>query len=82
VDLYLRNCQHSPTSKYTFDSEKGASESTICREPSSPGARNDCVVVRMESKRMFTRMQELGFLCLLPQNVGSTHIECTPLPKS
>jgi len=72
--------QH-PSSKYTFDSQRGASESEICREVGKPGSGRECITVKMESKRMFTSMQELGFFCLLPQQVGKTHIECTPLPK-
>lgn len=71
----------SPTSKYTFDSERDASESEICRVLGDSASRKDCIMVKLESKRMFSKMQELGFFCMLPQAVGQTHIECTPLPS-
>ncbi|KAL4269412.1 hypothetical protein AB1N83_003021 [Pleurotus pulmonarius] len=65
-----------PASKYTFDSERDAPTSEICREKD-----RECVKLQMHSKKMFESMQDLGFFCVLPMDPARTYIECTPLPK-
>ncbi|KAK1218262.1 hypothetical protein PQX77_014635 [Marasmius sp. AFHP31] len=69
----------NPTSHYTFDSERDAPVSEICRE-NGPNSR-ECLEIKMNSKRMFEAMQSLGFFCALPIDPGKTHMECKPLPK-
>ncbi|KAJ7871426.1 hypothetical protein B0H14DRAFT_3439479 [Mycena olivaceomarginata] len=68
----------TPTSRYTFDSERNAPTSEICRE--DPAAK-ECIVLQMQSKRLFEAMQNLGFFCALPMDPKRTHMECTPIPK-
>jgi len=33
----------------------------------------------MNSRRLFTAMQEQGFFCALPSNPKNLHMECRPL---
>ncbi|KAF8184906.1 hypothetical protein K438DRAFT_1837074 [Mycena galopus ATCC 62051] len=70
----------APTSRYTFDSERNAPQSEICREQDGAGAK-ECIVLQMHSKRLFEAMQNLGFFCALPMDPKRTHMECTPIPK-
>ncbi|KAJ7043212.1 hypothetical protein C8F04DRAFT_1390048 [Mycena alexandri] len=70
----------APASRYTFDSERGAPESSICREEGSNLSR-ECIVLQMQSKRLFEAMQNLGFFCALPMDPNRTYMECTPIPK-
>ncbi|KAF9262134.1 hypothetical protein L218DRAFT_929725 [Marasmius fiardii PR-910] len=69
----------TPNSKYTFDSERDAPVSEICRENGKES--RECIQIQMNSKRMFEAMQSLGFFCALPIDPGQTHMECKPLPK-
>ncbi|KZT43963.1 hypothetical protein SISSUDRAFT_1039218 [Sistotremastrum suecicum HHB10207 ss-3] len=70
----------SPQSRYTFDSERDAPESELCREPGK-GLSKECIILQMESKKLFESMQNMGFFCALPIDPGKTHMECTPIPK-
>ncbi|KAF8162925.1 hypothetical protein B0H34DRAFT_693461 [Crassisporium funariophilum] len=70
---------HDPKCQYTFDSERGSSQSEICREGGRRG--RECMVLQMNSKRLFEAMQEQGFFCALPMDPGRTYMECRPLPK-
>ncbi|KAJ7261348.1 hypothetical protein B0H12DRAFT_1106366 [Mycena haematopus] len=67
----------APTARYTFDSERNAPQSEICREDSP----KECITLQMQSKRLFEAMQNLGFFCALPMDPKRTHMECTPIPK-
>ncbi|KAJ6606518.1 hypothetical protein DFH09DRAFT_1120459 [Mycena vulgaris] len=72
----------APAARYTFDSERDAPQSEICRRPSSgDAAATECIVLQMHSKRLFEAMQNLGFFCALPMDPTGTHMECTPIPK-
>ncbi|KAK7440192.1 hypothetical protein VKT23_017135 [Stygiomarasmius scandens] len=70
-----------PASQYTFDSERGASQSEICRD--NPNSR-ECITLQMNSKRLFETMQSLGFFCALPIEPGKTYMQCKPaaLPRT
>ncbi|KAH8108179.1 hypothetical protein BXZ70DRAFT_1003576 [Cristinia sonorae] len=68
-----------PDSKYTFDSERDAPQSEICREGKKLSRK--CVTLKMHSTRMFAAMQEQGFFCVLPMDPSRTYIECTRIPK-
>jgi len=72
----------SPSTLYTFDSERDAPESEICRHALQSGkpVSKECIKLQMESKKMFESMQELGFFCALPMDPGQTHMECRRLP--
>ncbi|CAG7854010.1 SubName: Full=Uncharacterized protein {ECO:0000313/EMBL:CCA73265.1} [Serendipita indica DSM 11827] len=70
----------APTAKYTFDSERGAPESELCRQPDG-NVSKECRMIHMKSTRLFEAMQNLGFYCALPLNPGKTHMECIPMPK-
>ncbi|KAG7086601.1 hypothetical protein E1B28_002546 [Marasmius oreades] len=79
-DEVLKNfVSKTPNTRYTFDSERDAPVSEICRE-NGPQSR-ECIQIRMNSKRMFEAMQSLGFFCALPIDPGKTYMECKPLPK-
>ncbi|ESK92872.1 hypothetical protein Moror_9075 [Moniliophthora roreri MCA 2997] len=67
-----------PNTRYTFDSERDAPVSEICRE--YPQSR-ECMIIQMNSKRLFESMQSLGFFCALPIDPVKTYMECKPLPK-
>ncbi|KAJ7184247.1 hypothetical protein C8R46DRAFT_1063410 [Mycena filopes] len=73
--------QRAPMSRYTFDSERGAAQSEICREPEGSNRARECITIQMQSKRLFEAMQNLGFFCALPMDPKRTHMECTPIPK-
>lgn len=66
-----------PNSLYTFDSERGASQSEICRQ----GKNKECIFVQMTSRELFAAMQENGFFCALPMDPTRTYIECKRIPK-
>ncbi|KAI1795997.1 hypothetical protein LXA43DRAFT_1090615 [Ganoderma leucocontextum] len=68
-----------PNSAYTFDSERGAPLSELCREGKDKG--RECIMLRMYSTRLFQAMQDQGFYCALPMDPTRTHIECKRLPK-
>ncbi|KAI0736944.1 hypothetical protein C8Q72DRAFT_879358 [Fomitopsis betulina] len=68
-----------PNSRYSFDSERDAPQSEICREGHDK-SRN-CITLMMRSTAMFTAMQAQGFFCALPIDPGRTHIECQRIPK-
>ncbi|KAM5539005.1 hypothetical protein V8D89_007228 [Ganoderma adspersum] len=68
-----------PNSTYTFDSERGAPLSELCREGKDKGRK--CIMLRMYSTRLFQAMQDQGFYCALPMDPARTHIECKRLPK-
>ncbi|KAJ7684676.1 hypothetical protein DFH06DRAFT_1156315 [Mycena polygramma] len=69
----------APTSRYTFNSERDAPQSEICREDGKLG--RECIILQMHSKRLFEAMQNLGFFCSLPMDLTQTRIDCTPIPK-
>ncbi|KAJ6488607.1 hypothetical protein C8R47DRAFT_1126266 [Mycena vitilis] len=69
----------APASRYTFDSERDAPQSEICREDGKLG--RECIILQMHSKRLFEAMQNLGFFCSLPMDLTQTRIDCTPIPK-
>ncbi|KAJ7756885.1 hypothetical protein DFH07DRAFT_476885 [Mycena maculata] len=79
----------APTSEYTFDSERDAPQSELCRAPNnatSGGVKGDapgrdCIILQMQSKRLFEAMQDMGFFCAMPMDPSRTHMECTPIPK-
>ncbi|EJD05752.1 uncharacterized protein FOMMEDRAFT_17982 [Fomitiporia mediterranea MF3/22] len=69
----------SPKAKYTFDSERDAPQSELCR--AQDGERQkECIMIQMQSTRLFQAMQDHGFFCVLPSDPSQTHIECTPKP--
>ncbi|KAJ7093217.1 hypothetical protein C8R44DRAFT_890981 [Mycena epipterygia] len=70
----------APASQYTFDSERDATQSEICRAE-APNLARECIILQMHSKRLFEAMQNLGFFCALPMDPKRTHMECTPIPK-
>jgi len=72
--------EKTPGNKFTFDSERDSSESEICREIGRD--ERECMTLRMDSKRLFECMQNLGFFCALPLDPERTHMECTPMPKN
>ncbi|KAI0747998.1 hypothetical protein C8Q80DRAFT_1270447 [Daedaleopsis nitida] len=69
-----------PNSRYTFNSERDAPQSELCREGKDKGRK--CIMMQMHSTRLFQAMQDQGFFCVLPMDPARTHIECTPLPKN
>jgi len=69
-----------PDSRYTFDSERGARQSEICREGKEKGRK--CIMLAMHSTEMFAAMQAQGFFCALPMDPTRTHMECRRIPKS
>ncbi|KAL0947380.1 hypothetical protein HGRIS_013496 [Hohenbuehelia grisea] len=69
-----------PNTRYTFDSERDAPQSEICRQGGPKG--KECIILQMHSKRLFEAMQNHGFFCALPMDPTRTHMECTPIPKS
>ncbi|TFK42742.1 hypothetical protein BDQ12DRAFT_732356 [Crucibulum laeve] len=70
---------HDPKSNYTFDSERDSPQSEICR---ANGRKDrDCIMLQMNSKRLFEAMQKHGFFCALPIDPERTYMECKPLPK-
>ncbi|KAJ3728747.1 hypothetical protein EV361DRAFT_430065 [Lentinula raphanica] len=75
----LRNfVSRSPNNHYTFDSERDAPQSEICRDDPN---NHECITLQMNSRQMFAAMQSLGFYCSLPMDPGKTYMECKPLPK-
>ncbi|KAF8509556.1 hypothetical protein JB92DRAFT_2729891, partial [Gautieria morchelliformis] len=68
-----------PASQYTFDSVRGADNSQICRQTKD---QKECIQVWLTSKQLFEAMQQNGFFCALPMDPGSTHMDCTAIPKS
>ncbi|KAJ4467477.1 hypothetical protein C8J55DRAFT_526101 [Lentinula edodes] len=68
----------TPNNNYTFDSERDAPQSEICRDDPKD---HECITLQMNSKQMFAAMQSLGFYCSLPMEPGKTYMECKPLPK-
>ncbi|KAJ7632201.1 hypothetical protein FB45DRAFT_1057334 [Roridomyces roridus] len=70
-----------PTASYTFDSERDAPTSEICRELPNKQAQRECIAIQMHSKRLFEAMQDLDFFCALPTNPEKTYMECTPISK-
>ncbi|TFL07707.1 hypothetical protein BDV98DRAFT_520829 [Pterulicium gracile] len=70
----------NPSVVYTFDSERDAPESEICREQGPKG--RECMILQMQSKQLFEAMQNHGFFCALPMDPSRTHMECKPIPKS
>ncbi|KAI5124347.1 hypothetical protein M0805_008954 [Coniferiporia weirii] len=71
----------APNSKYTFDSERDAPQSELCRELEGD-RRRECIMIQMQSTKLFRAMQDSGFFCALPFDPAQTHIECTPKPQS
>ncbi|KAJ7470295.1 hypothetical protein FB451DRAFT_1253261 [Mycena latifolia] len=83
-DVLKAFISRAPGSRYTFDSERDAPQSELCRESASDGGANlarECIVLQMHSKRLFEAMQNLGFFCAMPMDPARTHMECTPIPK-
>ncbi|KAI0341848.1 hypothetical protein BDW22DRAFT_1429943 [Trametopsis cervina] len=68
-----------PNSKYTFDSERDAPRSELCREGDKLSRK--CLMLQMHSTRMFQAMQDQGFFCALPQDPSHTYIACERIPK-
>ncbi|TBU32367.1 hypothetical protein BD311DRAFT_785871 [Dichomitus squalens] len=68
-----------PDFAYTFDSERDAPQSELCREGKDKG--RECIMLQMHSTRLFQAMQDQGFYCALPMDPTRTHIECKRLPK-
>ncbi|KAF9820177.1 hypothetical protein IEO21_01610 [Rhodonia placenta] len=69
-----------PDSHYTFDSERGAARSEVCREGKEKGRK--CITLAMHSTKMFAAMQAQGFFCALPMDPSRTHMECRRMPKT
>ncbi|TFK55196.1 hypothetical protein OE88DRAFT_1732458 [Heliocybe sulcata] len=72
--------QKQPNTIYTFDSERGAPQSTLCRE--NGPQRKECIQVQMYATKLFEAMQANGFYCALPSDPTQTHMECKPMPKA
>ncbi|KAI0705852.1 hypothetical protein BC835DRAFT_348087 [Cytidiella melzeri] len=68
-----------PNSKYTFDSERGAPKSELCREGDKLSRK--CITMQMHSTRLFQAMQDQGFFCALPQDPAQTYIGCERIPR-
>ncbi|KAI0670503.1 hypothetical protein C8Q78DRAFT_129209 [Trametes maxima] len=68
-----------PNSAYTFDSERGAARSQLCREGKEKGRK--CIQMEMYSTQLFQAMQDQGFYCALPMDPARTHMECKRIPK-
>ncbi|KAH9934821.1 uncharacterized protein B0H18DRAFT_869692 [Fomitopsis serialis] len=68
-----------PNSRYTFDGERGAPQSEICREGNEKSRK--CITLMMQSTAMFSAMQSQGFFCALPMEPGRTHMECRRISK-
>ncbi|KAI0035746.1 hypothetical protein K488DRAFT_42701, partial [Vararia minispora EC-137] len=64
---------------YTFDSERDAPQSELCRKGTTEG--RECILLQMHSKKLFEAMQAQGFFCALPMDPSRTHMECEPIPK-
>jgi hypothetical protein len=62
----------NPNAQYSFDSERNASQSEICRQ----GKNKECIILQMTSRELFAAMQENGFFCALPMDPTRTYIEC------
>ncbi|KAL1947715.1 hypothetical protein VTO73DRAFT_13439 [Trametes versicolor] len=69
-----------PNSTYTFDGERDAPRSEICREGKEKGRK--CIEMEMYSTKLFQAMQEQGFFCALPMDPTRTHMECKRIPKN
>ncbi|KAH7912255.1 hypothetical protein BJ138DRAFT_1148892 [Hygrophoropsis aurantiaca] len=69
-----------PSGRYTFDSERGAPQSEICREGGEKG--HECIVLKMYSTKLFEAMQKHGFYCALPMDPTQTHMVCDKIPQS
>ncbi|GBE82356.1 hypothetical protein BKA93DRAFT_724475 [Sparassis latifolia] len=69
-----------PDSRYTFHSERDASQSEICRE--GKDKERKCIMLEMYSTKMFEAMQAQGFFCALPMDPSRTHMECRRIPKT
>ncbi|KDQ60643.1 hypothetical protein JAAARDRAFT_31607 [Jaapia argillacea MUCL 33604] len=70
----------APNASYTFDSERGAPESEICRDTKEKGM--ECRMIQMHATKLFEVMQDNGFFCALPMDPSRTHMECRRMPKS
>ncbi|KIM57600.1 hypothetical protein SCLCIDRAFT_130116, partial [Scleroderma citrinum Foug A] len=72
-----------PSAVYTFDGERGAPRSELCREAPSvrQDKRKDCVVLDMYSTQLFEAMQKYGFYCALPSDPTRTHMVCRKIPQ-
>ncbi|KAI0093997.1 hypothetical protein BDY19DRAFT_289863 [Irpex rosettiformis] len=68
-----------PNSEYTFDSERDAPQSELCREGKELSRK--CIQIQMHSTKLFKTMQDQGFFCALPQNPAQTYIKCERIPK-
>ncbi|KAI0831178.1 hypothetical protein BC628DRAFT_1415717 [Trametes gibbosa] len=68
-----------PKSVYTFDSERDAPRSELCREGGEKGRK--CIEMEMYATQLFQAMQDQGFYCALPTDPTRTHMECKPIPK-
>ncbi|KAF9453293.1 hypothetical protein P691DRAFT_801631 [Macrolepiota fuliginosa MF-IS2] len=69
---------HDPKARYAFDSERDSPESELCRQKGKE--YEECVTLKMNSRRLFAAMQKYGFFCALPSNPEKTHMECKPMP--
>ncbi|KAJ3761121.1 hypothetical protein EV360DRAFT_10852, partial [Lentinula raphanica] len=52
--LMNMNIQRSPNNHYTFDSERDAPQSEICRDDPN---NHECITLQMNSRQMFAAMQ-------------------------
>ncbi|KAI0295558.1 hypothetical protein BC826DRAFT_1008421 [Russula brevipes] len=77
-ELLKNFISQDPNARYTFDSDRGALQSEICRQ----GKGEECIILQMTSRELFTAMQEYGFFCALPMDPSRTYMQCTPIPKS
>ncbi|KAI0646931.1 hypothetical protein C8Q79DRAFT_595412 [Trametes meyenii] len=68
-----------PNSVYTFDGERGAPRSQLCREGKEKSRK--CIEMEMYSTQLFQAMQDQGFYCALPMDPARTHMECKRIPK-
>ncbi|KIP09090.1 hypothetical protein PHLGIDRAFT_29212 [Phlebiopsis gigantea 11061_1 CR5-6] len=69
-----------PQSKYAFNSARDAPESELCREGDKLSRK--CIMIHMQSTRLFQAMQDQGFFCALPMDPKRTEITCQPIPKA
>ncbi|OCH95488.1 hypothetical protein OBBRIDRAFT_534396 [Obba rivulosa] len=68
-----------PNSPYTFDSERGAEHSKLCRESKDNG--RECIELQMQATKLFQAMQAQGFFCALPSDPSRTYMECKRIPQ-
>lgn len=70
--------------RYTFDSRplqsrEGDRVQKLCRK--LPNGTTSCIILGLETERLFMTMQSQGYFCALPAEPNQTHMECHKIPK-